>query len=80
MSEVPSQAWLESVFEATKNWGRWGAEDERGALNFITPQRRRAAAALVRDGVAVSCARELPSSRRSRIRAPRSITCWWRAT
>ena len=59
MSEVPSQAWLESVFQATKNWGRWGAEDERGALNFITPQRRIAAATLVRDGITVSCARDL---------------------
>jgi kynurenine formamidase len=59
MSETPSQAWLESVFEATKNWGRWGAEDERGALNFITPQRRIAAATLARDGITVSCARDL---------------------
>ena len=57
---VPTQVWMEKVFEATKNWGRWGAEDESGALNFITPKLRAAAAALVRDGVAVSCARELP--------------------
>jgi kynurenine formamidase len=32
------------------NWGRWGAEDERGTLNFITPDRLVAAAALVRKG------------------------------
>jgi kynurenine formamidase len=51
---------MQKTFEATKNWSRWGAEDEAGALNFITPARRKAAAALVRDGVAVSCARELP--------------------
>jgi len=57
---APTQVWMEKVFEATKNWGRWGAEDESGALNFITPKLRAAAAALVRDGVAVSCARELP--------------------
>ncbi|HEY8153986.1 MAG TPA: cyclase family protein [Myxococcota bacterium] len=57
---APTQTWMEKVFEETKNWGRWGAEDEAGALNFITPKLRAAAAALVRDGVAVSCARELP--------------------
>jgi kynurenine formamidase len=55
-----SLEWMRATFEATKNWGRWGAEDEAGALNYITPARRVAAAALVRDGTAVSCARELP--------------------
>src|SRR5262249_15490749 len=30
------------------NWGRWGADDELGTLNFITPAARRSAAALVR--------------------------------
>jgi kynurenine formamidase len=59
VSETVNQAWIEDVFQKTKNWGRWGAEDERGALHFITPGRRAAAAALVRDGVAVSCARDL---------------------
>jgi kynurenine formamidase len=38
------------------NWGRWGKEDELGALNLITPARRRQAAALVKDGVSVSLA------------------------
>jgi kynurenine formamidase len=32
------------------NWGRWGDEDERGTLNFITPERLVAAAGLVRKG------------------------------
>ena len=38
------------------NWGRWGAADEIGALNLITPEKRRQAAALVREGVSVSLA------------------------
>ena len=38
------------------NWGRWGAADEIGALNLITPEKRRQAAALVRDGASVSLA------------------------
>lgn len=41
---------LDRVFEQCKNWGRWGADDQRGALNFITPATRVAAAALVREG------------------------------
>lgn len=32
------------------NWGRWGADDERGTLNLLTPAHARAAAGLVRDG------------------------------
>jgi kynurenine formamidase len=32
------------------NWGRWGADDERGTLNFITPQVVQRAAQLVRRG------------------------------
>jgi len=36
------------------NWGRWGAEDERGTLNFITADVVRAAAACVRRGVVFS--------------------------
>jgi kynurenine formamidase len=32
------------------NWGRWGSDDELGTLNFITPECRVAAAALVRSG------------------------------
>jgi kynurenine formamidase len=32
------------------NWGRWGAEDERGTVNFITPERIVEAATLVKTG------------------------------
>jgi len=38
------------------NWGRWGKDDQIGTLNLITPDKRRQAAALVRDGVSVSLA------------------------
>ena len=40
------------------NWGRWGKDDEVGALNLITPAKRREAAALVREGISVSLARD----------------------
>jgi kynurenine formamidase len=60
MTERASVERMRDIFEKVKNWGRWGAEDERGALNLITAEKRAAAAALVRSGAAVSCARELP--------------------
>ena len=44
------------------NWGRWGADDELGTLNFVTPDVRRAAAACVVDGRSVSCARPLDTA------------------
>lgn len=51
---------VRALFERVKNWGRWGADDERGTLNFITPETLRTAAALVKSGRAVSCARDFP--------------------
>ena len=36
------------------NWGRWGEQDELGALNHVGPEQIRAAAALVRQGKVVS--------------------------
>ena len=48
-----------ALFERCSNWGRWGADDERGTLNLITVERIARAAALVRSGESVSCARPL---------------------
>jgi kynurenine formamidase len=45
------------MMERLSNWGRWGTDDQRGALNLITPEKRRQAASLVRDGSAVSLSR-----------------------
>ncbi len=52
---------LEALFEDVKNWGKWGDNDERGALNYITPARVAAAASLIEDGVTVSCSLEFPT-------------------
>src|SRR6478672_4441879 len=41
------------------NWGRWGAEDEAGTLNFITPDTIKAAAALIKEGRQVSLALDM---------------------
>lgn len=60
MTDVVDGAYLERVFKQVSNWGRWGANDERGALNLVTDAKRTAAAALIRDGAVVSCSRDFP--------------------
>jgi kynurenine formamidase len=50
---------FEKMFEANRNWGRWGKDDRLGALNLITDAKRRQAAALVKNGVSVSLAHDL---------------------
>jgi len=54
-----TKADVERWHKELSNWGRWGADDQLGALHLITPQKRKAAAALVRDGVSVSLARDV---------------------
>ena len=53
-----TQADMDRWKKELSNWGRWGKDDEKGTLNLITPAKRRQAAALVRDGVTVSLARD----------------------
>ena len=38
------------------NWGRWGRDDVRGTMNFLTEAKRREAGALIRRGVSFSLA------------------------
>jgi len=45
---------FEALLSAVSTWGRWGENDQRGALNELTPERVAAAVRLVRDGVSVS--------------------------
>lgn len=53
---------LEDYYRRLSNWGRWGPDDQRGALNHVTPDKTRRAAALVRRGAAFSL--QLPLDRR----------------
>ena len=41
------------------NWTRWGPDDERGTLHFLTDERRAAAAGLVSSGQSISLAHDL---------------------
>ena len=49
-----SAAEFDTFFNEVSNWGRWGPDDDLGTFNLITPEKRRAAAALVQRGVSVS--------------------------
>jgi kynurenine formamidase len=41
---------MSTVLEKPNAWNRWGADDERGALNFIGPEQVKRASGLVRTG------------------------------
>jgi len=47
---------FEELFQSVCNWGKWGPEDELGTLNYITPDKVRSAARLVRSGRSISLA------------------------
>ena len=47
------------AMDELSNWGRWGADDELGTANLITPDKRKAAAALVTEGISVSLAHDV---------------------
>jgi kynurenine formamidase len=51
----PEQA-IAAAAAACSNWGRWGSDDVRGTLNFLTDGKRVEGARLVRRGVSFSLA------------------------
>lgn len=51
---------VDRMIATVSNWGRWGADDQLGTPNFITPTMRVAAAGSVRTGRTVSLAHERP--------------------
>ena len=55
--EAPTKADVDSYLEDRRNWGRWGDKGGAGAMNLITPEKRLAAAALVKAGRTVSLSR-----------------------
>lgn len=59
---VPAPADLDEMYRALRNWDRWGPGDERGALNYIGPAERAAAARLVESGETVSLAHDLDTN------------------
>jgi hypothetical protein len=45
----------------TRNWGRWGPDDELGALNLVDDAKRLRAVGLVKTGESISLSRPLPT-------------------
>jgi kynurenine formamidase len=56
-TRVPTAEEIVDFYRTRRNWGRWGPDDQVGAVNLITPQKRVAAAALVKTGRTVSLSR-----------------------
>src|SRR5689334_5105074 len=60
VSKAQVVEWMKSI----STWGKWGKDDQLGAVNYITPATRRRAAALVRTGEVVSLARPVVLQKR----------------
>jgi kynurenine formamidase len=58
-SAIPTEEEVLGYFEKLSNWGRWGADDELGTPNLITPEKTKRALSLVHEGVGVSLARDV---------------------
>ena len=54
-----TEAEFDQLFNDVSNWGRWGEANERGTLNYLTPEHVRKAALLVQSGRSVSLSREI---------------------
>src|SRR5579872_6852413 len=48
---------IAKMVQSLSNWGRWGKDDQLGAINLITAQKRKEAASLVQEGLPISLAR-----------------------
>jgi kynurenine formamidase len=57
-SHTVTKADIERWKKELSNWGRWGKDDQTGALNLITAGKRKQAAALVKEGFTVSLAHD----------------------
>jgi len=55
----PSPEQLMDWMQSLSNWGRWGADDQKGTLNLLSPEKTKRALGLVQEGVTVSCARNV---------------------
>jgi len=59
---LPTADEVRSWLRERRNWGRWGKDDQKGAMNLVTPAKRAAAARLVKSGRSVSMSRPFPTT------------------
>jgi kynurenine formamidase len=57
-NQPATQADFEHLMKDLSNWGRWGKDDQMGAVNLITPAKRKQAVALVKEGFSISMAHD----------------------
>ncbi len=58
-ARIPTEDEVLGYMKSCSNWGKWGKDDQLGTINYITPAKRKGAAALVKQGVSVTCARPI---------------------
>lgn len=54
LTKVDIDQWMKDL----SNWGRWGVNDQLGAVHLITPAKRIEAATLVKKGMSISLAHD----------------------
>ena len=54
---IPTEEEVLGYFKSLSNWGRWGPEDQMGALNLITQGQTKRAIETVKEGFTVSLSR-----------------------
>ena len=59
---IPDKNEVLSYLRDDNNWGRWGTDDQIGAVNMVTQEKRVAAAQLIKTGEAISLSREFPKN------------------
>src|SRR5262245_56629225 len=59
-----TKAQVAEWMQTASTWGKWGPSDQLGAVNYITPEKRKAAAALVRTGEVISLERPIVLQKR----------------
>src|SRR5882724_4994021 len=57
LSHEATRADFDRLMKQLSNWGRWGKDDQLGAVNLITQAKRKQALSSVKDGFSVSMAR-----------------------
>jgi kynurenine formamidase len=56
VANTANQDDFDKLWHELSNWGRWGKDDQMGAINLITPAKRKQALAEVKEGFPVSMA------------------------
>ena len=67
---LPTEKEVRALIRDRRNWDRWGKDDQMGALNLITPAKRKQAAALVKEGISISLASNAATTKAADVPCP----------